>query len=296
VIWVLIDLSYLAHRARCALHGLEHEDYPTGVIFGFLEQLRSICTDPKVLSNRVALFADSKKSHRKQSFPEYKQKRVDNRTEEEREQISIMWDQVRLLQTKILPESGFKIYRQVGLESDDLIAMAASQFEGTQTQAIMVTSDGDLYQCIRDSVHWYDPSRGTCHNPASFLAARGISPHRWGEVKSIAGCSSDGVPGIQGVGEQTAVKYLTGCLPSRYKTYQAITSENGQRIVARNKPLVILPHERTKTVDLREPRYNPGEFFDLCKRYGIVSYLQGPKRNAWIRFFHGHKRIRFRRR
>lgn len=287
MIRVLVDLSYLAYRALYTMGDLSHDELPTGVIFGVLSQIRAACEDPRVQSNRVLIFADSKKSFRKRVFPDYKRKRND-KTPEEWKAVSIMRDQRSLLEKEILPTIGFPVYRQTGLESDDLIAWTArdlthSLHTGPQKQAVIITADGDLFQCISEVVHWFDPGRNAYHTPASILFTRGIDAHRWGEVKSIAGCQTDNVPGVPGVGETTAIQYLLKTLPPGYKRAQAII-DNGE-VIKRNRDLVVLPHRKTKPLELRDPEYRPEEFFKVCEKYGLESFVR--ERAGWESFFRG---------
>lgn len=283
--WVLIDISYLAHRARYAIADMEWEDFHTGVLFGFWEQLRTICTNERIRSNHVLLFFDSRQSYRKKLFPQYKAKRHSNATPEEIAQLREMYVQLRLLYNEILPAVGFRIYRQTGLESDDLMAQAALQIEEKGEQGIIVTADGDLWQCITDNIHWFDPARRKYYTPETFMEAKGIAAGKWGQVKANSGCSGDGVPGIKGVGEKTAIKFLTYTLPIHYQTFKAIQSNEGELIYKRNVKLVILPHEKTKPIDIRPPEYDTDAFFRYCKRYGFLTYLKSPKRREWEDFF-----------
>jgi DNA polymerase-1 len=281
--------------------GLEYGDVPTGVIFGFFNQLRQVCQQPQIASNRVAIFADSRKSHRKKAFPDYKGKRHQDKTPEEWETHRVMTDQRDLLVARILPDIGLPVYRQTGLESDDLMASAAreltmdsAQGKNGERKGVIVTADGDLYQCINKVIHWYDPQRRIYHDVKSFEAAKGIKPHRWGRVKQLAGCHTDNVPGIPGVAEKTAVAFLNGTLPSHHHRYKVISSPEGQEIIERNCPLVVLPHPRTKPVKLREPEYKPEVFFAFCKKYGLASFLTDEK--GWRAFFRGPKQYTPRRR
>jgi len=283
--WVLIDISFLAHRARYATADLAYDDFNTGILFGFWEQLRTICSDPNINSNKVVLFFDSRQSYRKRILPSYKGDRKKDMTDEEKEQLGIMYDQIKLLRRTILPAIGFQVIRQTGLESDDLIAEAANILTSNKEKGIIVSADGDLWQCISDYVRWYDPARRKGYDSDSFIEAKGIEPALWRDVKCIAGCSGDNVPGVPGVGVKTAIKFLTRQLPPHYKTYKAITSYDGETIISRNEKLVALPHLKTKTFELREPEYNPDAFFSMCERYGFLSYLRKPRRGEWISFF-----------
>ena len=283
---VLVDASFIGYRAMHSIGHLETEDIPTGVMFGFFHQLRSICSSTFVGSNRVCIFFDSKKSHREKVYPPYKRKRRKDRSDEDKKKISLMWDQMEILR-KAMPAMGFSVYRQTGLESDDLIAMAAQSLKGPDKKGVIITSDQDLFQCITNAVHWFDPQREAYFAPWRFKTAKGISPGRWGEVKALAGCSSDNVQGIHRVGEETAIKYILGTLPKHHETFKRIESEEGIEVEIRNRALVMLPHAKTKPVKLVKPKYHPKEFFAFCRRYGITSFLQSENKRKWRRFFEG---------
>jgi len=288
----LIDASYLAHRARNALKDLSHEDYPTGVLFGLLEQLRATCSDPKIESNRVLLCFDSKRSYRRKSYPEYKRGRTQDRTEGEQLQLDVMYSQMDMMRKVMFPAVGFQVAFQSGVESDDLMAYAAAHAKG---KVIIVTADGDLYQCITDDVHFYDPGRHLYHTPLTFWASKGIEPHRWAEVKCIAGCSSDNVQGVSGVGEISAIDFLLGNMPKRYIRYQSIV--NGEGVRERNRGLITLPHVKTRPFEFEEPCYQPDVFWSFCQSLGIESYLAGTRHTMWVRFFNNdfhNVKVRFR--
>lgn len=285
-LWVLVDISYLAYRAMHALGGLEFDGSPTGVIFGLFNQLRSICLDPKVNSTRVCLFFDSRTSRRERAFPDYKKKRRAERTDEQRAAISALWKQVWAMKRTVFPAMGISCYVQAGLESDDLLAQAARQIKQEGGRGVVVTADGDLYQAISRNVSWFDPQRNRLHDPESFEEEYGVPPKLWGEVKAIAGCKTDNVPGVGGVGEATAVKYVLGTLPHTYAAFKQIISHKGQKVLKRNRKLVVLPHAKTASVVLKAPTYNPGAFFAYCRKHGLASFEK--QRADWIKFFkHG---------
>lgn len=286
---VLLDFSFLAHRAHHALKELEHEDQATGVLYGFFEQLRTICKDPVVASNQVHIFTDSKASKRKEQFPDYKKKRHEDKDPEELARLQVMYDQINLLAKKLLPQIGFPVYKQEGLESDDLIAYAAKELTRTKERGIIVTADGDLYQCISSFVSWYDPQRNKWYQLDSFFHKKNIAPSMWGIVKAIGGCPGDGVPGLKGVSEKGAIQYLNGELQgsTKHKRIQESSKE-----IDKWGRLTILPHADTQHFDLQSPKYNSGAFFDICKHYGIISYLEEEAREQWRKFFQGHIGVR----
>lgn len=283
--WVLVDVSWLGYRALHALGKLEHDDVPTGVIFGFFHELRRICLDPRVRSNRVAIFCDTRTSLRKDVYPEYKYKRREKRTEDEIVRIRSMRTQVDLLCQKVLPKIGFPVYSQEGLESDDLLAYAAKLVRKRGERAVIITADEDLLQCVCDDVVWFDPQREKWFDRRGLIAAKGVGPHRWAKLKCLAGCTSDNVEGVPGVGESTAVKYLLGQLPPRYKAHQNIVSSSGRSVIKRNEELVVLPHRATKPFELKEPHLRPEVFFKFCERYALLSMLR--EKSGWSAFLSG---------
>lgn len=289
MIWVLVDVSYLAYRALHSVGDLSHDDVPTGIVFGFLQQLREICFDDRIRSNKVAIFAESRRSIRAEGYPEYKQKRRAERTDEEIERIRTMRRQLNELTSKVLPEIGFPVFKQDGLESDDVLAAAADSLTATKTPerlGVMITSDGDLYQCISNKVHWYDPMRRLYYDVPSFKAAKGIPPFDWAEVKAIGGCKTDNVEGVKGVAEETAIKYIKGDLPIHHKTHARIISPEGRATIKRNRGLVTLPHRATEYINLpSHVEYNADAFFRHCERFGLKSVFR--ERDAWEQFLSG---------
>lgn len=283
--YVLIDLSYLAHRARHTTGELSSEDIPTGIMFGFFQQLYDICKNTPVNSNKVLIFTDSKYSYRSKTFPDYKRKRREQRTEEEKAQLQIMYDQINKLKRKILPKLGFTVYNQTGLESDDLIAYVAEKLTKKKQKGIIITSDGDLYQCITPYINWYDPGRELLMNENSFKEKYGVEAKEWWLVKALAGCSSDNVPGLKGVGEKGAIDYIKGEMPSHLKKYQQIA--NSEKEITKWTKLVKLPHEKTRPIKIKNPKYNSKLFFDFAKHYDIISYLEPQRRKQWVEFFKG---------
>jgi 5'-3' exonuclease len=287
--WLLVDLSYLAYRALHSMHGLTHDDVPTGVLFGFFSQLRTLCEHKLIQSNRVAIFCDSKTSVRKKKYLAYKHKR-NERTDEERELLDIMLDQRTLLRKEILPKIGFPVYIQPGLESDDLIASAAHSLSAKldnplfpERYGVMITADNDLYQCITRTVHWFDPQRNLYFDPKSFEEEKGVTPGQWATVKSIAGCRGDNVKGVPGIGEASAIAYVRGVLPEHHARHRAIESKDGLKRIKRTAKLVVLPHAETTPVELEEPEYNPEAFFSFAKQYGMGSFTADEK--GWRAFF-----------
>ncbi len=283
--WVLIDLSFLSYRAMYSMQGMSYEDQATGVVYGFFEAIRRVCFDPRIQSNQVLIFEDSRESFRRDAFPAYKLRRnTKERTPEELAARAEMHKQLDLMKETILPETGFPLYKQKGLESDDLMAQAALQLQH-EDKVVIVTADQDLFQCINHNVSWFN-GQDLFMTPEALWKHKEVKPKDWAAVKSVCGCKSDEVPGITGIGEKTAIHYVQGVMPIHCNKYKMITNKYGQAIIERNLPLVTLPHARTKKLDLRAPEYDMGAFFRWAKKLGFRSYLDS-KHREWENFFSG---------
>jgi 5'-3' exonuclease len=285
---VFFDASWLMHRAKHTMGELSHEGMATGITFGFFQQLLSVCNDPHVRSNRVGIFFDSRHSYRRDFYPPYKSSRGrEKKSPEDWSEHLVMGEQSIRLRKEILPACGFPVYQQWGLESDDLLASAAEQSDRGDG-AVIVTADGDLYQCITTKVHWFDPQRVKYLDHLKFWALKHLDPDQWATVKAICGCDTDEVAGIDGVGEKGAIDYVLNTLPETGKKFASIASPEGQSVIARNLRLVKLPHRRTRPVELVDPEFQPERFFKWCEKLGFASYLDGGHKTQWEMFFDGN--------
>lgn len=100
-------------------------------------------------------------------------------------------------------------------------------------------------------------------------------------------CKTDTVPGVVGVGEKTAVKYLQRKLSVTSKRYKDITHFEGQNIIARNRDLVVLPLKHTPSFSLKPNNFSLENFRKLCRNLGMDSLLCGSSLNTWTEILSG---------
>lgn len=285
---LIIDSNCIAHQAKHSMGHLKHKDVATGTIFGFLRIIRSIAEEFQ--TNRLWFCWDSKKSIRKLYYPWYKEKRHKDKTPEEKELDAIAYEQFDALRDELLWRIGFRnIFMQIGYESDDLIMkLVENEWEEARTDLVVVTTDGDLYQVLK-LADIYNPHKKIVYTAQDFFSDYKISPVSWAYVKAIAGCSTDEVPGVSGVGEKNAIKFLKDELKEKSKRMQAIRSEEGRALIDRNKWLVTLPLPGTKTMEVQEDKFDFDEFMDVCHEYGLNSFRRGRQRDAWELFMEGYE-------
>lgn len=255
---IIVDCNFVGHAVRYSVDsGLKTSSgVYTNVIFGFLQTVMTLAQVYE--TNQFVFVWDSKESKRKELFPEYKKSRHKDITPEEKEELKRAFHQFQVLRKRVLPQIGFRNnFMEPGFEGDDLIASVIQNDEYGR-DFLLYASDHDLYQLLSPRVSMI--KRKELYTIDKFVQEFGINPSQWWMVKTLAGCSSDEVPGIRGVGETTACKYLRKELKETSATFQKI-ADGKKEVEKRNIPLVKLPFTGTpviKTVadqfDLRATR------------------------------------------
>jgi len=279
---IVLDCNNICYKNFYTLGGLKYEEEDTGIIFGFLSELLFLA---KKFESRNFIFCwDSRKSYRKLIYPEYKANRTE-KSEEEIKSLSVAYKQFNLIRKEILPYLGFNNnFIQSGYEADDLMAYISKQLSNEERYNIIVSSDNDMLQCMNKyTTIWTGKNRIT---PDSFIEEWKTSHYNWAYIKSIAGCSSDNVKGIEGVGELTAAKYERRML-GKGKIFDRIESKEGQEIIKRNRKLIELPYRGLKLIEmkLKKDELIEEKFVNVFKKYGFNSFLEKNRFDEWIRVF-----------
>lgn len=239
---LLVDSHYLSHRAFHTTGQLTYKEEATGVAFGFLREIDNLTQryHPDII---MFAFDYDGPGIREGIYPEYKYTRRNKvRSDEEKESYLLFKDQVKKLKKKILPELGYNnIFSQRGYEADDIIAYFAERTSDFNT-ATIVTADNDMWQCLAHNISWYNPSSKAKNKKVTaslFKHKYNIDPAMWASVKALAGCKTDDIEGIRGIGEITAAQWFAGTLDKKSKKYKTI-SDNIE-VHNRNIKLTRLP-------------------------------------------------------
>ncbi len=261
----LIDCNSICHRVWFSMGDLSHNEKRVGVIFGFLRQILSIAK--RLNTNKFIFCWDSRSRKRIALYPTYKANRTKERTAEEETDADVAYAQFTTLRKEILPEIGFlnNFYAE-GYESDDIIARITND---NGNKFVIVSTDSDLYHLLTDKVSMLTDNKKPLYTEDQFIKDYQITPRQWPMVKAMAGCSSDNVQGVKGVGDKTAIKYLLNELPSTSKTFREIT--NGVKQIQLNLKLVRLPFNGIKSFTLSEDDLSIDSFLKVCNQYGFQS-------------------------
>jgi len=277
--WLLLDCNYLCHRAFHAIGTLQHNEIKSGMVYGFL---RDIIALQDMFSTKAVIFSfDNGRSLRTQLLPGYKSRRHledTTLTPQEVKDKAEFYKQINMLRDTYLPELGYRnVFHSPGYEGDDIIAGLCEWLPPTD-EKIIVTADADLLQCLQyDNTRCYNPRTRAMVTFQSFVAEWGIEPDQWPDVKAMAGCTSDDIPGIKGIGEVTAAKFLRDELKLTSKQWQKIQTAPSQKTWRDNLKLVRLPYPGC-------PRYKPvpdslshTALEALKAKYGIKSLGNTPQ-------------------
>lgn len=202
---LLMDGHSLAYRAFFALPAENFttgSGQPTNAVYGFASMLANTLRDEAPTHFAVA-FDVSRKTWRSQEFPEYKANR--SKTPDEfKGQVELIGELLDAMHADRFAVDGF--------EADDVIATLATQAEAAGFEVLIVTGDRDSFQLITDNITVLYPTKGvselTRFTPAKVEEKYGLTPQQYPDFAALRGDPSDNLPGIPGVGEKTAAKWI----------------------------------------------------------------------------------------
>ncbi|MFI9272379.1 DNA polymerase I [Kitasatospora sp. NPDC052896] len=202
---MLLDGHSLAYRA---FYALPVENFntstgqPTNAVYGFASMVSNTVRDEAPTHLAVA-FDVSRKTFRSEEFPEYKANRAKT-PDEFRSQIGLIGE---LLDAMKVPRMALE-----GFEADDIIATLATAAAERGFEVLIVTGDRDSLQLVSEHVTVLYPTKGvselTRYTPEKVAEKYGVTPRQYPDLAALRGDPSDNLPGIPGVGEKTAAKWV----------------------------------------------------------------------------------------
>ena len=242
---LLLDGHSLAYRAFFALP-IENfsttTGQPTNAVYGFTAMLINVLRDEKPTHVAVA-FDRGEPTFRHEQYVEYKANRRET-PEDFRSQLSLIFE--------VLDALGIRRLSAPGYEADDLIATLATQAAAQDMDVLIVTGDRDVLQLVSDQVTVLMTRRGitemTRFTPATVTEKYGLSPAQYPDFAAVRGDPSDNLPGIPGVGEKTATKWIAefGSLAALVDRVDEVKGKAGDALrehlgnVLRNRQLTAL--------------------------------------------------------
>ncbi|OBK92694.1 DNA polymerase I [Mycobacterium asiaticum] len=243
---MLLDGNSLAFRAFYALPAENFKTrggLTTNAVYGFTAMLINLLRD-EAPTHIAAAFDVSRQTFRSERYPEYKANRSST-PDEFHGQIDITKEVLGALGITVLAEPGF--------EADDIIATLATQAEGEGYRVLVVTGDRDSLQLVSDDVTVLYPRKGvselTRFTPEAVVEKYGLTPKQYPDFAALRGDPSDNLPGIPGVGEKTASKWIIeyGSLQSLVDNVDSVRGKVGDALRA-HVANVVLNRDLTELV------------------------------------------------
>lgn len=202
---LLIDVMPLLYRGHFAFANrprLTSSGLNTSAIFIFSSLVSQMLQEEH--ATHAALAMDTSPTFRHERFPAYKAQR-DKMPEDIAASIPMAEEFATAMNLPFL--------RVPGLEADDVIGTLAALGESHGLRVCLFTPDKDFAQLVTPNITLCRPAKNDAGSERfgveEVRATWQITePARMVDLLGLAGDASDNIPGIQGVGEKTAVKLL----------------------------------------------------------------------------------------
>ena len=237
----LIDGSGYIFRAYYALPPLtrKSDGLPVGAVSGFCSMLFKLLEDSKSNENLqkpthfAVIFDAARKTFRNEIYSDYKANRS-----EAPDDLAPQFEYIRKAVVAFnLPSVDLPNY-----EADDLIATYAEQILAKGAKVTIVSSDKDLMQLYRKDVRLFDPMKNKFITTEDIINKFGVEAKKVIDVQSLAGDSSDNVPGVPGIGVKTAAELINkyGTLEKLLDNAHEIKQNKRRETLIENKDKAII--------------------------------------------------------
>ncbi len=198
----------------------------TSAIMGFMNSLLDVIKRER--PDHLAVCFDKGGSvDRVEMFEAYKANR-DETPEAIKLAIPYIQDILKAMHIPIMVKSGF--------EADDVIGTLAKQAEKEGYKTYMVTPDKDFAQLVSDNIFMYKPRFGGGYDiwgVPEVLEKFGVTdPLQVIDFLGMMGDSADNIPGLPGVGEKTAKKFLAtyGSMENLFKNTHELKGKMKEKV------------------------------------------------------------------
>ena len=240
----LIDGSGYIFRAYYALPPLSRKSdgLPTGAVSGFCSMLFKLLEDSRSddsinkPTHFAVIFDSARKTFRNDIYSDYKANRA-----EAPDDLAPQFEYIR----KSVKAFNLPSIELLNYEADDLIATYAKQITNAGAKVTVISSDKDLMQLVSDKIRLYDPMKSKVIGEKEVVEKFGVKPSQVIDVQSLAGDSSDNIPGVPGIGVKSAAELI-----NKYKTLDTLLKKASE--IPQNKRRETLLENKDKALMSRE--------------------------------------------
>ena len=233
-----MDGSGYIFRAYYALPPLSRKSdgLPTGAVSGFCSMLFKLLEDARSDDSKnkpthfAVIFDSARKNFRNEIYSDYKANRA-----EAPDDLAPQFEYIR----KSVEAFNLPSIELLNYEADDLIATYAKKITEAGGKVTVISSDKDLMQLVSNKVRLFDPMKSKVIGEKEVLEKFGVKPNQVIDVQSLAGDSSDNVPGVPGIGIKTAAELI-----NKYKNLENLLNKASE--IPQNKRRETLLSNREK--------------------------------------------------
>ncbi len=224
----VIDLSSYVLRAYHAIAELRAPNgEPTHAVHGVVNMLERLIRERRPRLLAVAMDS-GRDTFRRDLYPDYKANRPPAPPDLRQQLIRC---------EEIVVAYRIPIFKQAGVEADDLIASVVARAPELSLKVVIVGADKDLMQLVSKDVVMYDTMRDKVFGPEEVEERFGVKTHQLRDLLSLMGDSSDNIPGVPSVGPKTARDLLLefGTLDGIYEHLSDIKRKKLRETLAVNR-------------------------------------------------------------
>lgn len=197
---LIFDGNNMAHRARHT-NELAYKNIDVSVSYGVLNIIAAAIKKFDNVTSVVVCWDGGVPDFRYKRVPTYKR-----RDHSDDETYAEFIRQVAELH-EVLPHFGVYSIRKLKTEADDLICQTCKMIT-TDYQKVVISTDADLLQCVDSSTVVWQPYKEVLITEHNFKEYTSLEKEHYLTYRCMVGDSSDGIPGIKGIGEKIALKLI----------------------------------------------------------------------------------------
>ena len=257
----LVDGSGYIFRAYYALPPLSRKSdgLPTGAVSGFCSMLFKLLEDARSDDSKnkpthfAVIFDSARKNFRNEIYSEYKANRA-----EAPDDLAPQFEYIR----KSVEAFNLPSIELLNYEADDLIATYAKKIIESGAKVTVISSDKDLMQLVSTKIRLFDPMKSKVIGEKEVFEKFGVKPNQVIDVQSLAGDSSDNIPGVPGIGVKTAAELINKYknLDTLLKKASEIKQNKRRETLIANKDKALLSKKLVTLKDDVPIKNKPNEF------------------------------------
>jgi DNA polymerase I len=238
----IVDLSSYVLRAYHAIAPLSSPTgEPTHAVHGTVSMLERLVRQCRPALLAIAMDS-GRVTFRKEIYDQYKANRPPAPTDLKQQMLRC---------EQIVRAFNIPIFKQDGVEADDLIASAVKSANEHDLRVVIVAADKDLMPLVSERTIMWDTMRDRVFGIAEVEERFGVRIDQVQDLLALTGDTSDNIPGVPSVGPKTAKDLLVefGTLEGIYQRIDELKKKGLKDKLVENKDKAFLSKQLVKLKD-----------------------------------------------